>query len=156
MQVEAFEWCDAERGQRIEDFVHDTTCQDPRLMQEVLKLGFGDLRWWTDTGVVVGAKCGCLVGSCAIAAARLGRVDAMKFNANPYTVVPMTLAEALSRGNEYRAHYIREIGEAVANEVYESDTADDERNAAVSRYLTDLIATDLRLLGLRVPKRAAE
>lgn len=168
MKTKAFAWVDSERGERIEAFVHDLTTREPLLMQEVLALGFGDLSSWTDTGVVVDATCGCLVGTCAIAAARLGRVDpvavADEFQAQKdeyyrnYGPVPTTLAKALARGQDADeitrvGIEITRVGIDVADEAYGVDTYEleddpDLRQAEVCDYLTDLIATDLRLLGL--------
>lgn len=163
--AKAFEWIDNRRGEQIEQFVHNTTRKDPFLMREVLKIGLGDLGSWTDTDYVVGAKCGCLVGTCAIAASRLGRVDALQvqseraesigvfWGSEQVGLVPTTLASAIARGNPRVAKHIEDVGLSVGDECF-SEAADDyaAREKDVREYLEDLIATDLRLLGLSAPR----
>lgn len=154
MQKE-FAWIDDGRGELIEDFIHRTTIKNPFLMREVLKLGFGDLTTWTDTNVVVGARCGCLIGSCAIAAARLGMVDAAKVRRSPsFNLVPKTLALAVAHGNKANVDKIRAVGCAVSDECDEFINGGfgnhGSRQEAVRMYLEDLIETDLCLLGIRV------
>lgn len=159
--MSGFQWNDAKRGQRIEDFIHEMTCDRPALMREVLAIGLGDLRYWTDAGVVVGASCGCLIGTCAIAATRVHEdfdpttVVGISTDEDYVSVVPMTLAAAIAGRSRRKADYFDKIGTEVSDECGPSNDsyeASDEREAAVRSYIADVIKADLRLLKVPVPR----
>jgi hypothetical protein len=155
--VEAFAWRLEYQGEAIEKMLITMCVNYPLIMIDVLKIGFGDLERWFGTDNFATARCGCLVGSMALAARKHMSPEQIEAVMNKCSDGPDPLVAAIeilykqTPPDGFRSE-LSDVGNYVSNE----GNSEYPRQIEVKSYILDLIRVNLTLAGhTRLPKSPA-